>query len=172
MIEIVQGDLLSADTDAVVNTVNCVGVMGRGIALQMKNAYPVNFTAYAAACRHGEVQPGRMLVVETDQLSNPRYIINFPTKRHWRDESLLADIESGLSALIAEVRRLRLSSLALPALGCGLGGLDWHDVRPRIESAFADFRDVRVLLFGPAGEPFDGALPKPNTLPNMTPIQA
>lgn len=172
MIEITRGNLLSAETEAIVNTVNCVGVMGRGIALQMKNAYPANFRVYAAACRHGEVEPGRMLVVETGQLANPRYIINFPTKRHWKGKSRVADIESGLTALVAEVSRLGLRSIALPPLGCGLGGLDWHDVRPRIESAFADLTDVRVLIFAPAGTPSNNAMAKSSAPPNMTPGRA
>src|SRR5215208_2123004 len=118
-VEIRRGDLLAADAEAVVNTVNCVGIMGRGIALQVKNAYPANFKAYEAACKRGEVEPGRMLVHETGQLTNPRYIINFPTKRHWRGRSRIEDIESGLDALVAEVRRLGIKSIAVPPLGCG-----------------------------------------------------
>jgi O-acetyl-ADP-ribose deacetylase (regulator of RNase III) len=86
MINYTTGDILAADTEALVNTVNCVGVMGRGIALQFKNAFPENFKAYAAACERKEVQPGQMFVFDTGQLTNPRYIINFPTKRHWRQE--------------------------------------------------------------------------------------
>lgn len=153
MIELTRGDLFQADAEALVNAVNCVGVMGRGIALQFKQAFPHNFTAYAAACKRGEVEPGRMLVVETAQRTAPRYIVNFPTKRHWKDKSRLADIDSGLLALIAEVRRLGIRSIAVPPLGCGLGGLAWTDVRPRIERAFAALPDVRVLLYEPEGAP-------------------
>lgn len=94
MIRFEQGDILRAETEALVNTVNCVGVMGRGIALQLKNAFPANFKAYAAACKHGEVQPGRMFVFDTGQLTSPRYIINFPTKRHWRGKSRIEDIRT------------------------------------------------------------------------------
>src|SRR5438552_19189689 len=104
MIEYRTGDILQADAEALVNTVNCVGVMGRGVALQFKNAYPQNFKVYAAACAHGDVQPGRMFVFETGQLI-PKYIINFPTKRHWRGKSRMEDIESGLQALVEEIRR-------------------------------------------------------------------
>ena len=138
MIEHTQGNLLSADAEALVNTVNCVGYMGKGIALQFKQAFPGNFKAYQRACKAEEVQPGRMFVFETGGLVNPRYIINFPTKRHWRGNSRMADIESGLEDLVAAVRRLGIRSIAIPPLGSGLGGLDWQQVRPRIEAAFAD----------------------------------
>lgn len=123
MIERTQGDLLVADAAALVNTVNCVGVMGKGIALQFKKTFPENFKAYEAACRREEVKPGRMFVFETGQMFNPRYIINFPTKRHWRDKSRYEDIESGLKALVREVRQRKIRSIAVPPLGSGLGGL-------------------------------------------------
>lgn len=153
MIEVTRGDLLNADAEALVNAVNCVGVMGRGIAAQFKRAYPKNFTAYQQACKRHDVQPGRMLIVETGQLANPRWVINFPTKRHWRDNSRIDDIDAGLAALVAEVRRLGITSIAVPPLGCGLGGLDWAAVRPRIEQAFGALPDVTVLLFEPEGAP-------------------
>src|SRR6266511_1812338 len=104
MIELKQGDILKQDAEALVNTVNCVGIMGRGVALQFKKAFPSNFKAYAAACRREEVQPGQMFVFETGQLTNPRYIINFPTKRHWRCASRLSDIEAGLKTLIQKIK--------------------------------------------------------------------
>src|SRR5713226_9507439 len=133
MIEVTHGDLLTADAEALVNTVNCVGIMGRGIALQFKNAFPANFKAYAAACRRGEVQPGRMFVFETGTFTNPQYIINFPTKRHWRGKSRLEDIEAGLKGLAGEIRDREIRSIAIPPLGSGLGGLNWAEVRERIE---------------------------------------
>lgn len=149
MIERRQGDVLDADAEAIVNTVNCVGVMGKGVALRVKQAYPQVYARYRKACQAGEVQPGRMLVVPTNRLDNPKYIINFPTKRHWRQAARLADIRAGLPALIAEVKRLGLRSVAVPALGCGNGGLDWDTVRPLIEEAFAALPEVRVLLYDP-----------------------
>ncbi len=135
MIEYSSGDILKGDAEALVNTVNCVGIMGRGIALQFKNAFPENFKAYEAACQREEVQPGRMFVFETGQLTNPRYIINFPTKRHWRGKSRIEDIEAGLEGAGGGDRRERIRSIAIPPLGSGLGGLDWAEVRPRIEAA-------------------------------------
>lgn len=151
MIELTQGDILKADAEALVNTVNCVGFMGRGIAAQFKRAFPQNFRAYQAACRREDVRPGHMFVVETGRDANPRYIINFPTKRHWRGKSRIEDIEAGLTALVAEIQNRGIRSVAIPPLGCGLGGLEWLDVRPRIERALAPLVDVRVLLFAPGG---------------------
>lgn len=172
MIELTRGDILRAEAEALVNTVNCVGYMGRGIALQFKRAFPANFAAYAAACKRGEVQPGRMLVVETGQLTHPRYIVNFPTKRHWKGKSRLEDIDAGLEALIAEVKSLGIRSIAVPPLGCGLGGLDWAEVRPRIERAFAALPDVRVLVYEPAGAPVAGQMSRAAEPPKMTPGRA
>jgi O-acetyl-ADP-ribose deacetylase (regulator of RNase III) len=148
-----KGNLLEARADALVNTVNCVGYMGKGIALQFKQAFPANFEEYRRACDAGEVQPGRMLVHATGQLMQPRYIINFPTKRHWRGKSHLADIKAGLPALVAEVRRLGIRSVAVPPLGCGNGGLAWADVKPLIEGAFAEVPSVELLLYSPDGAP-------------------
>lgn len=149
MIIVATGNLLEAPAEALVNAVNCVGVMGKGLALQFKQAYPEMFTVYAAACRAGEVRPGAMLVYETGRNSGPRFIINFPTKRHWREPSRIEDVQAGLAALVAEVRERGIRSLAVPALGCGLGGLDWPDVRGRIEASFASLPEVRVHLFAP-----------------------
>jgi O-acetyl-ADP-ribose deacetylase (regulator of RNase III) len=129
--------LLKQDNvDAIVNTVNCVGVMGKGIALQFKNKWPANFTAYAAACKAGQVRPGRMLVFDSGGLVKPNFIINFPTKDHWRGSSKIDFIRDGLVDLVAQVKRLRIRSIAVPPLGCGNGGLNWADVRPLIEAAF------------------------------------
>lgn len=149
VIETVQGDLLKADVEALVNTVNCEGVMGKGLALQFKRAFPENFKAYEMACRDGVVRPGKMFIFETGLARNPRYIINFPTKRRWRDKSRMEDIKAGLEALVEDLLRLKVSSVAIPPLGCGLGGLDWAQVRPLIERAMSPLRDVRILLFEP-----------------------
>ena len=100
MIRFTQGDILDAEAEALVNTVNCVGIMGRGVALQFKKQFPENFKAYAAACKRGEVQPGQMFVFDSEQLTLPRYVINFPTKRDWRSKSRIEDIRSGLESLI------------------------------------------------------------------------
>lgn len=153
MIEFKQGNLLEENAESLVNTVNCVGVMGKGIALQFKQAYPENFRQYEKACRAGEVQPGRMFTVATGSLFNPRYVINFPTKRHWKGKSKIEDIKSGLVALVAEVQQLGITSIAIPPLGCGNGGLDWAEVKPVIKSAFAQLPDVQVIIFEPSGAP-------------------
>jgi len=152
VIEFKKGNLLEADAEALVNTVNCVGVMGKGIALQFKQTYPSNFHVYEEACKAKKVQPGQMLIVSTNGLLNPKYIINFPTKRHWKGKSKLEDVQNGLVALIKELKDLRIQSVAIPALGCGNGGLDWLEVEPLIQQAFAQIPNVSVLLFAPQGE--------------------
>jgi O-acetyl-ADP-ribose deacetylase (regulator of RNase III) len=172
MIEIAKGNILEADAEALVNTVNCVGFMGKGIALQFKQAFPANFKAYEVACKAGEVVPGRMFIFDNGLLINPRYVINFPTKRHWRGKSRMADIRSGLKALMADIRRLGVRSIAVPPLGCGLGGLDWREVRPMIEKAFSELPEVRLLLFEPVGTPDAKAMPVGTTRPHMTPARA
>ena len=153
MIKLQQDDILTADVEALVNTVNCVGVMGRGIALQFRKAFPENFEAYKAVCERGGLRPGKLFVHSLGNLTNPRYIINFPTKDHWKGKSRLGYIDSGLEALVQEVRRLGIRSIAIPPLGCGLGGLHWSDVYPRIERVFSALPDVRVLLYEPQGAP-------------------
>jgi O-acetyl-ADP-ribose deacetylase (regulator of RNase III) len=168
MIEYTSGDILRCEADALVNTVNCVGVMGRGIALQFKNAYPDNFKVYAAACKREAVQPGRMHVFETGQLTPPRFIINFPTKRHWRGKSRIEDIEVGLADLVKVIRDKGIRSIAIPPLGAGLGGLDWNEVRPLIEHALAGFSDVRVLVFEPKGAPANDKMAHAREVPKMT----
>ena len=150
MILISQGNLLVAPVDALVNTVNIVGIMGKGIALQFKQAFPAMYRDYEMTCKAGEVQLGKMHVFDLGGLASvPRWIINFPTKGHWRERSRLTDIETGLEDLVATVLRLGIRSIAIPPLGCGNGGLNWADVRPRIEAAFTYLPDVNVLLFEP-----------------------
>ena len=168
MIEFRTGDILAADAEALVNTVNCVGIMGRGIALQFKNAFPDNFKAYEAACRRGDVQPGRMFVFETGQLTNPRYIVNFPTKRHWRGNSRMEDIESGLDALVGEIGRRGIRSIAIPPLGSGLGGLNWAEVRRRIEQALRALEDTRIIVYEPNGKTEPRPMVASRTVPAMT----
>ena len=161
---------MTAEADALVNTVNCVGVMGRGIALQFKQLYPENFKVYAAACKRDEVQPGQMFITERGGLGLPRYLINFPTKRHWKGKSRLEDIKTGLKALAADIERLKISSIALPPLGAGLGGLDWAEVCPLIVAALGDLPDVRVIVYEPTGAP--PQLAHVTAAPNMTPGRA
>lgn len=172
MFEYKTGDILAEDAEALVNTVNCVGVMGRGIALQFKNAFPDNFKAYEKACKREDVRPGRMLVFETGQLTSPRYIINFPTKRHWRGKSRMEDIEAGLADLQKVIRETGIRSIAIPPLGSGLGGLDWTEVRPRIEEALRGFNDLRIVIFQPNGAPESEQMAKRRKAPNMTPGRA
>jgi O-acetyl-ADP-ribose deacetylase (regulator of RNase III) len=153
LIHDVTGNLLEAETDAIVNTVNTVGVMGKGIALQFKQAYPSNFRAYEAACRRGEVQIGRMYTFPTGILGHPRLIVNFPTKKHWRAKSRLADVQAGLRDLRQVIQDNQIRSIAIPPLGCGNGGLNWRDVRPLIVAALGDMDGVEVFLYAPSGAP-------------------
>jgi O-acetyl-ADP-ribose deacetylase (regulator of RNase III) len=165
MIEFRTGDIFRADAEALVNTVNCVGIMGRGIALQFKNDFPENFKAYEAACKREEVQPGKMFVFETGTFTNPKFIINFPTKRHWRGKSRMEDIDSGLKALVDEIRSRGIRSIAIPPLGSGLGGLNWDDVRPRIEAALRGIENLHVIIFEPNSAP---VATKSREVPTMT----
>jgi O-acetyl-ADP-ribose deacetylase (regulator of RNase III) len=168
MITFTTGNIIESETEAVVNTVNCVGLMGKGIALQFKQAFPEVFKEYARACRANEVQPGRMLVVPVGRFSNPKYIINFPTKRHWKGPSRIEDIRSGLDALVEDVRRLGIRSISVPPLGCGNGGLDWDLVRPLIESAFEQVKDTDVVVFEPRGAPEPDKMVVGTKRPTMT----
>lgn len=172
-ITLTTGDILKANAEALVNTVNCVGAMGRGIAAQFKKAYPGNFNVYKEVCDRKELKPGKMLTFKTGRLTNdPKYIINFPTKRHWRGKSRMGDIQVGLDALVEEVRARDIRSIAIPPLGCGLGGLDWNDVRPRIEAAFEALPDVEVILYEPHGAPTPKDMVKAKKTPKMTPGRA
>jgi O-acetyl-ADP-ribose deacetylase (regulator of RNase III) len=168
MVKYKTGDILAQDAEALVNTVNCVGIMGRGVALQFKNAFPENFKAYAAACKRGEVQPGRVFVFDTGRLTNPRHIINFPTKRHWREKSRMEDIDAGLAALVEVIRSRHIRSIAIPPLGCGLGGLDWSAVRPRIEAAMRELGTLDVVVFEPGDAPVDARVNRSSDVPKMT----
>lgn len=168
-IEVRRGDILRAEADALVNTVNCVGVMGRGIALQFKRAFPDNFKAYKKACDAGEVVPGRMFVFERKALDRPRYIINFPTKRHWRGKSRIEDIEAGLEDLLDVIRREEIATIAIPPLGAGLGGLDWKDVRPLIEDRLQVIdAPLTVYLYEPGHAPTAKKMTRSRDVPNMT----
>lgn len=166
MIEYRRGDLLADDSEALVNAVNCVGVMGAGVALAFERRFPENFRAYAAACRRNAVEPGRMFVFETGTPTPPRYLVNFPTKRHWRDASRMEDIVAGMYRLREEVRARAIRSVALPALGCGLGGLPWPEVRAVIEDGLEGLEGVRVTVYRPR-EPVGRQ--RPSRPPNRSP---
>jgi O-acetyl-ADP-ribose deacetylase (regulator of RNase III) len=153
MLETARGDLLKADVDALVNTVNTVGVMGKGIALQFKRAYPEMFRQYERACKAGDVQVGKMHVWPTGQLTGPRFIINFPTKRHWKGKSQMSWIDAGLADLATVIHEHQIVSIAVPPLGAGNGRLSWPDVRSHIEASLGGLDEVRVLVFEPVGAP-------------------
>jgi len=152
MIRFTQGNLLEAPVEAVVNTVNTVGVMGKGIALMFKEKFPENTKAYVAACKAGEVRVGRMFVTPGEVLGGPRWVINFPTKQNWRNPTKLEWVETGLAALKDEIVHRDIRSLAVPPLGCGNGGLDWSVVRPMIEESLADLEGVEVVVYEPTAK--------------------
>jgi O-acetyl-ADP-ribose deacetylase (regulator of RNase III) len=172
MIREERGNLLTAEVDALVNTVNTVGVMGKGVALQFKQAFPDNYRAYERACKRGEVALGRMFVFDTGQLTGPRYIVNFPTKQHWRSRSRLSDIEKGLEDLRAIISERSIKSIAVPALGCGNGGLDWRDVYPKIIDELGDLDDVDVVVYPPQDTPTAKSMPVRTKRARMTPGRA
>jgi O-acetyl-ADP-ribose deacetylase (regulator of RNase III) len=171
-IELKSGDLLKEKTDAIVNKVNCVGVMGKGIALQFKQRWPKNFKDYEAASKREEIKPGKMFVHDLGEWAKPRFIINFPTKLHWRGNSKLEYVEDGLRDLVKEVNRLGIKSISLPPLGCGNGGLDWDDVRRLVFAAFEDHPDIRVNLFEPKGAPPAREMANKTAKPKLTPARA
>ena len=169
MINIAHGNLLKADVDALVNTVNTSGVMGKGIALQFKRAYPQAYATYRNACEAGEVNVGAMHVVDLGALGGgPRWIINFPTKRHWKSKSKIEDIRAGLTALRETLKELGIRSIAVPPLGCGNGGLAWSTVEPLICAELGDLDGVRVELYSPDGAPSAEEMPNKTQKPAMT----
>ena len=151
MINFTRGDIFAQPAEAIVNPVNCVGVMGRGLALQFKRRHPDAFLAYRHACAQGRVRPGRVFVFDTG-CDGPRWIVHFPTKRNWRDRSVIGDIEAGLRDLTATIARQGIRSIAIPPIGCGLGGLHWRAVRPLVTACFADM-PVPVIVLEPASGP-------------------
>ena len=165
MIEYKNGDILIEDVEAIVNTVNCVGIMGRGLALQFKNKFPQNFKEYQLACTNKEVQLGKMFVHQTGQLINPKYIINFPTKGHWKQNSKIEDISNGLDDLITIIEKYSIKSIAIPPLGSGLGGLDWKMVKKLIEEKLKNI-NCTVILFEPLEQKIEKSITK--EIPKMT----
>jgi O-acetyl-ADP-ribose deacetylase (regulator of RNase III) len=172
MQRIVTGNILEADAQALVNTVNTVGIMGKGIALQFKKAFPAMFDEYVKICKNKKLEPGQMHVFDRGSMFNPRYIINFPTKRHWKGKSKLVDIVAGLDGLVEELRIRHIRSVAIPPLGCGNGGLNWNDVRPLIERALDRVPNVDALIFAPSGAPAPSDIVNRTERPIMTPSRA
>lgn len=173
MIKETKGNLLEYDVEALVNTVNTVGVMGKGIALQFRKAFPNEyFKDYKKACENGELELGKVHIYHLSSISNPKYIINFPTKKHWRAKSKIENIESGLENLVAVIKDRDIKSIAIPPLGCGNGGLRWKDIKPLIEEHFAQLPDVEVLLFAPGGSPKATEMKNVTKRPKMTPARA
>ncbi len=148
-VTIIEGDIFISNAQALVNPVNTAGAMGKGLAAKFKKNYPENYEAYRAACKLGEVGMGKMFITEFHKDNEIHYIINFPTKKHWRSKSSMVDIETGLQGLVAEVRSRSIHSIAIPALGCGLGGLDWDEVSVKIQKAFSELPEVDVVLYAP-----------------------
>jgi len=149
MLKLQEGDMFATEAEALVNTVNTVGVMGKGVALQAKRTFPDNYKAYAKACEGGELEVGKVFVFDRATLENPRYIVNFPTKRHWRGRSKIEYVRTGLEDLARQIRDFDIRSIAVPPLGCGYGGLDWGDVRPLIEETADRLPDVEFLVYAP-----------------------
>jgi O-acetyl-ADP-ribose deacetylase (regulator of RNase III) len=170
MIHFTRGNLLDAHVEALVNTVNEVGVMGKGVALMFKEAFPGNAEAYEKAAKRGQIRIGEMFVTENPSLINPRWIINFPTKKHWRHPSRLEWIRAGLKDLVRVVQDKRIASVALPPLGCGNGGLDWVQVRKEIEAELINLPGVEVVVFAPTKE-YQNA-PKRGGVEELTPARA
>jgi O-acetyl-ADP-ribose deacetylase (regulator of RNase III) len=160
--------LLDADVDALVNTVNTVGIMGKGIALQFQRAFPAMFLKYESDSKSGKIRLGQMNVFPTELIVGPKFIINFPTKRHWRSPSKISDIQEGLEDLVRVIRELGIKSIAIPPLGCGNGGLDWRAVRPLILSAMNGLTDVEVRIFPPDGAPAASEMRTNSERPEMS----
>lgn len=171
-IHINKDDLLRTPADAIVNTVNCVGVMGKGIALQFKQKWPENFKAYELACKEEKVRIGEMFIYDSGGLVQPHFIINFPTKKHWKEKTKIHYIDQGLDDLVKQIIKLGIKSIAIPPLGCGNGGLFWNDVKSLIENAFYELSDVEVQLFEPRGAPDPKTMEVNTKKPNMTPGRA
>jgi len=170
MIRYTQGNLLEAPVEALVNTVNTEGVMGKGIALQFRERFPKNYEAYRSASKRGDVAPGRMFVTRTDELTGPKWIINFPTKKQWRQPSRLEYIIEGASDLARVVQDNQIRSIAVPPLGCGNGGLEWAAVKPVIESALSGLENVDIVVFEPAPG-YQGSI-KRRGVEELTPARA
>ncbi len=168
MFEIKHGNILLQDTEALVNTVNCDGYMGKGIALQFKKAFPNNYKYYHNACSRKEVHPGKVLVFETGLSINPRFIINFPTKMHWKGKAKIEYIKTGMVSLRSQIIDHDIRSISIPPLGCGLGGLKWSDVYPIIKDGLSDLAGVSIFLYPPEKTPEASEMPIRTMEPTLT----
>ena len=151
MIHYKTGNLLESNADALVNTVNTVGVMGKGIALQFKNMFPNNFKIYAKACANKDLTIGKLLVTEESLLTGKKLIINFPTKTSWRLPSEYIFIEKGITELVKVIKEKKIKSIAIPPLGAGNGGLDWNKVKPLLEANLKNI-DCEIYVYEPTTE--------------------
>lgn len=147
MITYMSANLLESPAQVLTNTVNCVGVMGKGIALEFKKRFPAMFDDYVSRCRRGEVRPGQPYLWEDDRTQ----ILNFPTKNHWRHPSRLEDVDAGLREIATRYQEWGIATLALPALGCGNGGLKWVDVDALIALHLGSIPTLEVFVFPPSG---------------------
>jgi len=171
-VKLAKGTLLKEDAEALVNTVNTVGVMGKGVALQFKEKFPLNYKLYRKACEKQEVVVGKMFVTQTGFLTNPKYIINFPTKQHWKGFSKLEFIETGLDDLVKVINSLEIKSIALPPLGCGNGGLQWSVVKRLITYKISVLADLKVMLFEPSDEAYRIPRERTKSAPQLTSLRA
>ncbi len=170
MIKYTTGNLIEADVEALVNTVNTVGVMGKGVALMFKEAFPENYKAYEKACKAKEVQIGKMFITERNQFLGPKWIINFPTKGHWRYPSKMEWIKSGLADLKKFIEDNKVKSIAIPPLGAGNGGLEWKQVRVEIEKTLSALSNVEIHVYEPT-EKYQNVAKRTGT-ENLTPPRA
>lgn len=172
MIELKQGNLLEADAEALVNTVNTEGVMGKGVALQFKKAFPDMFEEYQKACKSGEVAIGKMHVYRRHGLIGPKYVINFPTKKSWREPSDMDYVKKGLESLAEVIKSLDIRSIAIPPLGCGQGGLKWENVFPAIQQSLQQLANINILVFPPQNSPDAEKMITRTKRPEMNPARA
>ena len=172
MLKFTKGNILKTNAEAIINTVNCVGVMGKGIALQFKQAFPENYLAYKKICDSGELKPGKLYIYDTGSMINPRYIINFPTKNHWKEKSKIDYIKSGLTALKESLGKLKIKSIAIPPLGSGSGGLAWLNVKKIIVGELNKLDDIDIYIFEPQGAPKFDSMPVRTSKPALTRARA
>lgn len=144
-----KGNILESNTEVIINPVNTVGVMGKGLALQFKQKFPTNYKIYKEACKNKSIDIGKLLLVDESNLERKQFIINFPTKKHWHNPSKIEYIEEGLKDLVRIIETQKFKSIAIPALGCGLGGLEWENVKLLIEKQLGNLDGTEIVVFEP-----------------------